>query len=644
MGYPMVDDLEQRIIVKIFDDEEYEKLGELTISAEIPKYIRDKIDFNELEDFSTKTMEFHNVPKVFSPETEIPIEYCKKWKLGAGARIMLIEECSYQIRFDSESEIDEVEGDKIFPSLKKEEEKGNLIFERWRLDKDSGNSVSGSLNFHSYVGKSFFDFIVGGMKSKPHPFEVRSRKIDYQDQYPAMIGDLSNAASALIYERGSPLYQDFDFGERTRETYYEDFMFLEYLFRPNQLPQAYRYVLHHLFNKLDSLVEDKPINDASNVGSKEIIEMVSNPSNLYKTEDPPEKWPSSMEGYVPLSVTMEVMDESIDTPENRLLKNLLTSVEKMIVMLKNSKYGQEEGYISDKLDEFESTINEYLSHDWINDVGELQYVPTNSQVLQKREGYRDIFRYFINFNFAFSLQWEEMRDCLQGYNRRLSELYEYWCFFKLVNVMEDISGDKVDYKDLFETREWSLKMKRGNRSRIPFEMEFKGVDLDVELMYNKTFSRHTREPSYSLPFRPDYTVLIKKGGDPFFIHFDAKYRSEKEVIEVYDKIGSEEIQEDWEKVGDDTEKAEKINEEETKTKTYKNADIYKMHTYKDAIVSTHGSYILYPGDEDAIFRVYNDRPIPSVGAFPLTPGERSGADESNLEDVILSFLEQIVRL
>lgn len=69
-----------------------------------------------------------------------------------------------------------------------------------------------------------------------------------------------------------------------------------------------------------------------------------------------------------------------------------------------------------------------------------------------------------------------------------------------------------------------------------------------------------------------------------------------------------------------------------------------MHTYKDAIVSTHGSYILYPGDEDAIFRVYNDRPIPSVGAFPLTPGERSGADESNLEDVILSFLEQIVRL
>ncbi len=43
-----------------------------------------------------------------------------------------------------------------------------------------------------------------------------------------------------------------------------------------------------------------------------------------------------------------------------------------------------------------------------------------------------------------------------------------------------------------------------------------------------------------------------------------------------------------------------------------------MHNYKDAILSTQGSFILYPGDENAVFRE-EDGPIPSVGAFPLPP-------------------------
>ena len=28
---------------------------------------------------------------------------------------------------------------------------------------------------------------------------------------------------------------------------------------------------------------------------------------------------------------------------------------------------------------------------------------------------------------------------------------------------------------------------------------------------------------------------------------------------------------------------------------FKNGDIYKMHTYKDSILKSHGAYVLYPG-------------------------------------------------
>ncbi len=66
-----------------------------------------------------------------------------------------------------------------------------------------------------------------------------------------------------------------------------------------------------------------------------------------------------------------------------------------------------------------------------------------------------------------------------------------------------------------------------------------------------------------------------------------------------------------------------------------------MHTYKDAILETQGAYILYPGDEDAVFRVENDQPIPSVGAFPLTPG-KDGMEKEELERFVIGVFRTMI--
>ena len=629
--------IEQRVIVNLVEEETKDKLGELKISAEASEGLKYKKEF---ENFETQRMEFENVPRVKEPDNETPIQYCTKWDLGAGARIMLLEENSYQVRFDSEYEIDETRGDELFPILEREGKDDKITLERWRLDESDERTERARLNFHSYVGKSFFDVKIDNKNASPHPFEVRSKKIGYQDQYPAMIADLSEAASSLIYEKESPLYQDFDFDEEERTTNYEDFMFLEYLFRPEELPQAYEYVLNHMYNRLEKQREVKPIGSASSIGPKELVNIVSNSENLDKCEDPPSHWPKQLGGYVPKEVQIETSTESIDTPENRLLKNLLISLDKLISKLRRSKPGKKRGYISDKLEEYHNRVQDFLSHDWIEEVGELQYVPSNSQVLQKREGYRDIFQYFLNFHFAFRMQWEEIGDKLRGYNRRLSELYEYWCYFKIVEVLEELSGQSIDYRELFETKEWAIKVKKGKKSKTRFEIGVEGKKVDVKLMYNRLFSRNTRQPSYSLPFKPDYTLFINTNGIRHFVHFDAKYRSVSDVIQYYEKLGEESIVEDQEK------KVEKIvddrDREEEDLKTYKNADIYKMHTYKDAIVSTQGSYILYPGDKETVFRVKEDEPIPSVGAFPLTPG-KDGGEKEEMEKFLIGVIKTVIK-
>ena len=62
------------------------------------------------------------------------------------------------------------------------------------------------------------------------------------------------------------------------------------------------------------------------------------------------------------------------------------------------------------------------------------------------------------------------------------------------------------------------------------------------------------------------------------------------------------------------EEIDKRDAEEEKDYIFKDGDIYKMHTYKDSILKTEGSYVLYPGNITQRF-YESDLIIPSVGAF-----------------------------
>ena len=136
----------------------------------------------------------------------------------------------------------------------------------------------------------------------------------------------------------------------------------------------------------------------------------------------------------------------------------------------------------------------------------------------------------------------------------------------------------------------------------------------VEFFYNLTFNKNSPYKSYSLKFRPDYTLCIKYGGHEYFIHFDAKYKS-KGIPNEYDFNKRDHM--------------------------YKFEDVYKMHTYKDAILKTEGAYVLYPGEFPKIFRINENDLIPSVGAFPLTPG-KNGDEEECLRSVILDAIDNII--
>lgn len=84
-------------------------------------------------------------------------------------------------------------------------------------------------------------------------------------------------------------------------------------------------------------------------------------------------------------------------------------------------------------------------------------------------------------------------------------------------------------------------------------------------MYNKTFKKDSDYYSYSVKLRPDYTLSISFAEKTFLIHFDAKYKLD------------------------------------IKSEDYKNQDVVKMHSYKDAIEDTIAAYVLYPGRKRKYF-------------------------------------------
>ena len=611
--------IEQKVTINL-KDEFSKDIGTLTVSSIDP--IREKESSHKISD----SFVLKNIDLVDEVDNITPIQYYNK-ESSQFSHLMLLEETEYQILFESDDA--NASYDVLYSLIKINESH----FKRFRFNLGDNNKfkLAGTLNFRSYVGKSFLDVKKDNIKSIQIPIEVRSKKIDYFNQYSAMIADLSQHALSLIFEVNSPLYQEFELANEEKLTYYEDFMFLEYLFRQDNLPTIFEYLSKNMHSQLINHDETVPISLANNLNSSSINNIVSKPNQLFKT-DSSIKMSDKLNGYLPYDIHQIKHEESIDTPENQFFKYFLEMLQNLVEkMLVNSK----KGYIQDKLNFYKEEISYYLSAKFFNHISTLDYVPFNSQVLQKKEGYRDIFQYFLMLEFSFRLSWDDLNNKFKGFEKKLSELYEYWCYFEILKVLNDLSITKINFEDVFEVNKtnWAINVIKGKRSSKKFKLNIRGQDVKIELFYNLTFSDKSDYKSYSLAFKPDYTLLISTEVKQHFIHFDAKYRSELEIIDFYEKIG--------EKTNSEIEKEiNKRDSLEEKEYVFKDADIYKMHTYKDSILFSSGSYVLYPGTKSKYF-MEEDLIIPSVGAFSLTPGN-TDIEEDNLTKFIKKVIETLL--
>ena len=190
-----------QIIQKVFHNDGT-FIGTFKITKELKnEAFPEEFEFN-LDDETT----LKNIPIVDSPSDKNPIEYCEN-PLNDFANIMILEATDYNVQFVFNEEIKQdskIKDDDIFYTFKN----GNFSIPPYNNFLNDSHIFGGFLNFKSYVGKTFID-IKYNEELIQIPIEVRSRKIDYYKEYPAMIADLSQYASGILFERNSPAYQFF---------------------------------------------------------------------------------------------------------------------------------------------------------------------------------------------------------------------------------------------------------------------------------------------------------------------------------------------------------------------------------------------------------------------------------------------------
>lgn len=497
------------------------------------------------------------------------------------------------------------------------------------FEADTADGKVGRLRPGLYTGTLPVTITADGQILGRVELEVRSRKLDYLTDFRWMLGDIADEVTEVVMERFAPAEQRFAIDESAdAPTLYQRFAFLRSLLSNDSLDAAIHQIVARPHVSWEEEEEQRHPGQGVRVSSAIARQLtvagrrVPSPTHLQLPV------PS-----LPQQVTWRRTETTVDTVPNRFVKFALTRWRDVLLLIKDGLQAtphsmaaqrglREIGAVLHRLDE---TIGEEV----FREVGDLNAFPAGNQVLQKREGYRDVFRAYVQFELAAKLAWRGGEDVYGAGQRNVATLYEYWTFLQLARLVARLGSSPFDFSSLIEVDEHGLGvgLRRGRLTLVSGMAERLGRRLRLELSFNRTFapgggswSRHMR-PDCSLEIRPeesDHGTF-----DPVWLHFDAKYR-----VDNLAEILNQDLDEDF--FGE-----------------VQRTDLLKMHSYRDAIRRSAGAYVLYPGSEHRFFTEYHEL-LPGLGAFALRPTDSGEARGSLglarfLEDVLQHVATQITQ-
>jgi predicted component of viral defense system (DUF524 family) len=492
---------------------------------------------------------------------------------------------------------------------------------------DSPDGTRGRLRPNLFTGTMAISLLLGGEVFGRAEVEVRSRKLAYLSEYRWMLRDIAEHVTELVMDRFGASETSFAPDEsHDAMTLYQRFAFIRALITS----EPFQLALNEITRRPHTSWEEK----SEMVMPGQPFKANSRVVRQFSSPGPRTAWPSGLVETIPVRLERHRTEATHDTTPNRFVRFALERWRQVLADIDrglardstNPAVSRGRREVAQVLD----LLEEYLRHDLFRDLSPLHRFPADDQALQRREGYREVFRAYHEFELAARLSWRGFDSSYSAGQCDVATLYEYWAFLQLSKVVAGLVGETFDMRPLVETRAYQLNvvLQSGHETVLTGVVNRLGRKLTVELCFNRTFRGCTKGwGSWSRSMRPDYSILISAAPgelatfEPVVLHFDAKYRVD--FLKDLFGDGNQIVNKEGTPGGDDAVRGAALR-----------SDLLKMHAYRDAIRRSVGAYVLYPGDElsaaESQFLEHQEllpyqELLPGLGAFALLPSNDGDA-------------------
>ncbi len=523
---------------------------------------------------------------------------------------------------------------------------------------------AGRIETGNFCGTLLLEIVDGDVADQAKPalastlLDVRSIKLDYRSEYRGMLRDLAGRMADLVADARSSTKASFrsNFDERDDNGWFHvQLELLREVLESADFAAALHRIISYPHERLEQELEFVPTERPLKWTPGAIRSLINSPVRRALPATHQLRHLTRLDS-IAAHVPIVRSTPTTDTAENRFVKHALRDFHAFLTRaqrLFDSASGNWSA-AAGLARRLSLNLEQWLSRPFFKEVGRLDVVPFGSPVLQRKAGYRELLRWWLRFRTAAELSWRGGEDLFRAGQRSVSDLYEYWLFFVLLDWFCQTfnrDGEPPLLDQLVEGLDGDYPNLR-LRKRLPlgpFAGEFVGVRRSVyaSFSYNREFKvteNRSEGGSWSRMMHPDYTLTfwpVLDGATPeeaaklaeeqellVHIHFDAKYRVSS-LKALFGGRGS----------GDADE------EDPASPGNYKRQDLLKMHAYRDAIKRSEGAYILYPGNDRSRFVQLDSKAagperwrqtmrgfheiLPGLGAFAIAPdgtGKPKGID------------------
>ncbi|WP_128855653.1 restriction endonuclease-like protein [Bacillus sp. CDB3] len=462
--------------------------------------------------------------------------------------------------------------------------------------------LMGNLSFPNEVGNTTFEIKDEKETLLTVTFEVFPSKLDYKDDYRALLNEVNDEIYNLAFHLLKRTYLGASAIYATNPSKSEFYRILNDSFELFMKSISHiKRQPHHTLMTRHQLVRGEKIRKLDSVGMNYL-----------------RKRPHLLQGEnsIPTKGITAYKEVSYDTLENRFIKWMIQRVvHKIDDLLKalEQKSGYTRGVNDEDLIERVKNMKYRMKNEW-NDpfwkgIGKLDR-SVFSLVIQMAAGYRDAYQIFLMLSRGLTLRGQIFKMSVKD----VARLYEYWTYLKLGQILSKkyipLHQDVIQVKQdgLYVTLDESKTAKR----------TFKHPETDevIELYFQK---RNGGLPTVTQ--KPDTMLAIEKKGKSYQYQyiFDAKYRIDFAESSHYKrKYGAPGPMEE---------------------------DINTMHRYRDALVveqegpferTAYGAYVLFPWNQEEAYEnhpFYKSIEKVNIGGFPFLP---------NATRLVEQFLDHLI--